>query len=123
MGHTEHGPTDEALARLEDVLLSLPYERAVPDLGEVLARAKVDRSLLAQDERAMKLLHEALVARPFGSLEAVQRVRTEVELLTLEVELHSERLADPATTPDDHRRISARLDTVRARLEELREQL
>ena len=123
MDHAEHGPTDEALARLEDVLLSLPYERAVPQLGEVLARAEVDRSLLARDERAMKLLHEALVARPFGSLEAVQRVRTEVELLTLEVELLTDRLADPATPTAERGRIAARLDAVRDRLEELRSQL
>lgn len=123
MDHTEHGPTDEALARLEDVLLSLPFERAVPDLAELLARAEVDRTLLARDERAMKLLHEALVARPFGSLEAVQRVRTEVELLTLEVELLGDRLADPAAPPEERARVSERLDAVRHRLEELRDQL
>lgn len=123
MDHTEHGPTDEALARLEDVLLALPYERAVPDLTEVLDRAEVDRSLLVHDERAVKLLHEALVARPFGSLEAVQRVRTEVELLTLEVELLTERLGDAATSEQEQRRITTRLDDVRARLEELRAQL
>lgn len=123
MDHAEHGPSDEALARLEDVLLALPYERAVPDLTEVLARAEVDRSLLVHDERAVKLLHEALVARPFGSLEAVQRVRTEVELLTLEVELLTERLGDPATPGQEQQRITTRLDDVRARLEELRAQL
>lgn len=123
MDHTEHGPSDEALARLEDVLLALPYERAVPDLTEVLARAEVDRSLLVHDERAVKLLHEALVARPFGSLEAVQRVRTEVELLTLEVELLTERLGDADTPEPEQQRIAARLDDVRARLEELRSQL
>lgn len=123
MDHAEHGPTDEALARLEDVLLDLPDERAVPDLSAVLARADVDRSLLAHDERALKLLHEALVARPFGSLEVVQRVRTEVELLTLEVELLSERLGDPATPAEEARRISARIEGVRGRLEELQRQL
>lgn len=123
MDHTEHGPTDEALARLEDVLLALPYDRAVPDLSEVLARAEVDRSLLARDERALKLLHEALVARPFGSLEAVQQVRTEVELLTLEVELLTDRLTDPATGAEDHERIVARLEAVWRRVEELRAQL
>ena len=114
MDHTEHGPTDEALARLEDVLLELPFERAVPDLPELLARAEVDRSLLLHDERAMKLLHEALVARPFGTLEVVQRVRTEVELLT-------ERLADADAR--EEQRIGTRLDAVRLRLEELRDQL
>jgi hypothetical protein len=119
--HTEHGPTDEALARLEDVLLELPFERAVPDLSEVLARAEVDRSLLLRDERAMKLLHEALVARPFGTLEVVQRVRTEVELLTLEVELLTERFADADAR--EGQQIASRLEAVRSRLEELRGQL
>lgn len=123
MDHAEHGPTDEALARLEDVLLSLPYERAVPELAEVLARAEVDGSLLARDERAVKLLHEALVARPFGSLEVVQRVRTEVELLTLEVELLTDRLAAADTPAAERGRISPRLDEVRHRLEELRRAL
>ena len=121
MDHTEHGPTDEGLARLEDVLLELPFERAVPDLSELLSRAEVDRSLLLHDERAMKLLHEALVARPFGTLEVVQRVRTEVELLTLEVELLTERLADADAR--EEQRIATRLDVVRSRLEELRGQL
>ncbi len=123
MGDTEHGPTDEALARLEDVLLALPYERAVPDIDDVLARAEVDRTLLVADERAVKLLHEALVARPFGELEVVRRVRTEVELLTLEVELLAERMADPATSGEERRRIGARIEAVRTRLEELRGQL
>jgi hypothetical protein len=120
---TGRGPTDEALARLEDVLLSLPYERAVPDLTEVLARADVDIALLRNDDRALKLIHEALVARPFGSLDAVQQVRTEVELLTLEVELLTDRLDDDATSPEEPGRISARLITVRERIEELRGQL
>jgi hypothetical protein len=39
------------------------------------------------------------VARPFGSLDAVQQVRTEVGLLTLEVELLTDRLADREAAP------------------------
>ena len=114
---------DEALARLEDALLALPIDRAVPDLHELLARANVDEDLLRRDDRALKLLHEALVARPFGSIDAVQQVRTEVELLTLEVELLTDQLADPTTPRADAARVTRRLDEVRARLDELRGQL
>jgi hypothetical protein len=121
--HAEHGPVDEALARLEDVLLSLPFDRAVPDLPEILREAHVDRSLLARDERAWKLLHEALVARPFGDVDVVQRVRTEVELLTLEVELLTERLADTATSGEEAGRVSARLREIHLRFEALSDQL
>lgn len=123
MDRAEHGPIDEALARLEDVLLSLPYERAVPDLADVLARAEVDRSLLARDDRALKLLHEALVARPFGELDVVQRVRTEVELLTLEVELLTERLSDATTSPQEAGRVATRIEEIQRRVAELRTQL
>jgi hypothetical protein len=114
---------DEAFTRLEDVLASLPLDRAVPDVEEVLARADADAELLHRDERARKLLHEALLARPFGSLESVQRVRTEVELLTLEVEVLTERLADRELAGHDLTRTTDRLREVRARLDELRDQL
>jgi hypothetical protein len=119
----EHEPTDEALARLEDVLLSLPFDRAVPELEELLERAGAPRDLVFRDERALKLLHEALLARPFGSLDAVRQVRTEVELLTLEVELLTDRLGDPEVTGVEARRMGERLDEVRARLFELIDQL
>jgi hypothetical protein len=119
----EHEPTDEALARLEDVLLNLPFDRAVPELEELLERADARRDLVFRDERALKLLHEALLARPFGSLDAVRQVRTEVELLTLEVELLTDRLADPDLPDAEARRMGDRLVEVRARLTELRDQL
>jgi hypothetical protein len=113
---------DEALGRIEDVLLRLPFDRAVPDLEDLLAAADVDHEVL-RDERVCKLLHEALVARPFGSLDALRRVRTEVELLTLEVELLSDRLAAPGTSPDEVAGSSRRLVAIRARLAALRGQL
>jgi hypothetical protein len=122
-GHLEGAfAPDEALGRLEDVLLGLPFDRAVPDLEELLSAAGVDRDVL-RDERARKLLHEALVARPFGSLDAVQRVRTEVELLTLEVELLTDRLADRRTAADELTRSRRRLDAIGTRLTALRGQL
>jgi hypothetical protein len=108
---------DAALVRFEDLLLSLPFDRALPDIASLLASAGVTEELLRRDERAMKLLHEAVVARPFGELGAVQQVRTEVGLLTLEVELLADRLADRRSSPDTVRRAEARLVEVRARLE------
>lgn len=114
---------DEALARLEDVLLALPYDRALPDLSEILQRADVSESYLRSDERAAKVLHEAVVARPLGTFDAVSRLRLEVELLTLEVEVLTQRLQDPTTDRVRQQKAAARLNEVRRRLEELRELL
>jgi hypothetical protein len=113
---------DRALVRLEDALASLPLDRAVPDLRDVLAAAGVDEAVLL-DERAAKLLREALLARPFGSLTSVEPVRVEIELLTLEVEVLTERLADAHSDADVIDRAVARLQEVRARLDEVRGQL
>lgn len=121
-GQGRHEP-DDALVRLEDALLALPYDRALPDLDDLLDRAGVPFDVLRRDDRARKLLHEAIVARPLASLDAVQRVRTEVELLTLEVEVLTDRLADPALAPETFQRVAVRLTEVRARLEELRTEL
>lgn len=110
---------DRALARLEDVLLSHPFDRALPDLGSILTAADVSEELLRRDDRAVKLLHEAVVARPLGSADAVARLRTEVELLTLEVEVLTDRLHDPHTEKRDVRRAQARLVEVRRRLDEI----
>lgn len=120
-----HDPlqADEAIARLEDVLLALPYDRALPDLPTILERAEVPRELLHVDDRAAKILHEAIVARPLASVDAVARRRTEVELLTLEVGVLSERLADATTSEDEVARSSARLRAIRERLEALAEEL
>lgn len=114
---------DLAVTRLEDVLLALPYDRALPELDVLLDRAGVPAELLHRDERVLKVLHEAIAARPFGDLDDVRATRTEVELLTLEVEVLTDRLA--ATTPDDtqHRVSLDRLDAVRRRLDEVRDQL
>jgi hypothetical protein len=114
---------EDALLRFEDLLLSLPFDRALPDLDDLLRQANVAPELLRRDERAVKLLHEAVVARPFNSLDAVQRVRTEVGLLTLEVELLTDLLCDPAAAPEVVARATGRLAEVRARLEEIRDDL
>jgi hypothetical protein len=120
--HGDHD-LDAALVRLEDLLLGLPYDRALPDLDTLLDEAGVPVDLLRRDERALKLLHEAVVARPFGSLDAVQQVRTEVGLLTLEVELLTDRLADPEASSESVALANARLAEVRARLDEIRGEL
>lgn len=120
-GHAD--TPDEALTRLEDALLAYPFDRALPDLATILADAGVTEELLRSDDRATKLLHEAIVARPLSSLDTVGRLRTEVELLTLEVQVMTERLSDPQAAPDELHRASARMTAIRARLEELREEL
>lgn len=127
---TDHGSSprrgwspDEQIARLEDVLLAYPYDRALPDLDTILERASVDPALLRRDERVAKILHEAIVARPLSSVDAVARRRTEVELLTMEVEVLTERLADPKVDEEQFARSAARLDAIRRHLEELREDL
>lgn len=121
----EHAGLDEdlALARLEEMLQGLPYDRALPPLDVLLERAGVPEELLRRDDRVLKVLHEAIVARPFGHLDEVARARTEIELLTLEVELLTDRLADRDADPDTIARASVRLNTVRDRLEEVRDRL
>lgn len=114
---------DEQLTRLEDVLLGYPYDRALPDLTTILHEAGVGRELLRRDDRAAKVLHEAILARPLASADVVARRRTEVELFTLEVEVLTDRLEDPATTAADAERVGVRLDAIRHRLAELREEL
>ncbi|MEX1178369.1 MAG: hypothetical protein WEB09_07895 [Nitriliruptor sp.] len=114
---------DAALSRFEDVLLALPLDRALPDLDVLLARADVPREVLYRDERACKVLHEAVLARPFADIDRVARVRTEVELLTLEVEVLTDRLDDEHAAAADVRRAAARLAEVRRRLEEIRGRL
>lgn len=111
---------DEQLSLLEDYLHSLPYDRTLPDLSTILRRAGVGFDLIRDDDRARKVLHEAIVARPLASHDAVARVAAEVELLTLEVEVLTERLRDETTPADEVTRVSERLAAVRARLEELR---
>ncbi|MFP5310176.1 MAG: hypothetical protein ACLGIR_11450 [Actinomycetes bacterium] len=114
---------DVAVARLEDVLLSLPYDRALPDLASLLHAAGVGPELLRRDERALKVLHEAIVARPYADADLVSRRRTEVELLTMEVGVLTERLRDPAAGADEIGAAAARLSAIRRRLEELRDGL
>lgn len=114
---------DEALERLEDFVNSYPLDRALPDLAGIVARARVPRRFLREDERARKVLLEAIAARPLSTLEQVGRVRTEVELLILEVEMLAERLASTELTREQTREVATRLDEVRARLTEIGTQL
>lgn len=112
-----------AASRLEEHLAGLPYDRALPDLETVLADAGVPAELLRQDERARKVLHEAILARPLASHEAVEQRRVEVELLTLEVSVLTQTLRRSDPEQDEARRAAARLAWIRTRLEELREVL
>ncbi|MDX1660102.1 MAG: hypothetical protein R3343_14890 [Nitriliruptorales bacterium] len=114
---------DEALARLEDVLLELPDERALPGLDEILERAGVSEEFLRGDERAAKVLHEAIVGRPLSSVDEVASLKLEVELLTLEVEVLTARLTDDSASREQIEAAVRRLGEVRGRLEELQQDL
>ena len=119
------GPVDAdaARVRLEDLLLSLPYDRALPDLPDLLDRAGVPDDLLHRDDRILKVLHEAVLARPLSQVAEAQLVRSEVELLTLEVEVLTDRLMAEDTHPVDLAAATGRLAEVTARLEEIRDLL
>ncbi|HEX9889239.1 MAG TPA: hypothetical protein VGA69_07150 [Nitriliruptorales bacterium] len=114
---------DEMLGRLEDVLLAYPYDRALPNLGVILDQAGISQDFLRTDDRAIKVLHEAILARPLGTRDVVARVKTEVELLTLEVRVLTERLHRPEIAEIEVDRAAARLARVRRRLDEIRRQL
>lgn len=114
---------DEAVARLEEVLAAHSFDRALPPLEELLAEADMDPAILADDERALKILSEAVLARPLSTLEAVQGVRTEVEFLAVEVGMIQERLTAEALSGRDLAAARARLDEIRRTLDELTEDL
>jgi hypothetical protein len=114
--------TERAVGRLQELLEQLPRTRALPDLDALLTQAGSDRSLLA-DERARKLIEEALRDRPLSSLEEVRVLRTEVELLTVEVGVLEERLSDPQLAGADRAGLEARLRRVRDRWRQVADQL
>ena len=105
-----------AVSRLEEHLASLPFDRALPALAEILDDADVPMAVLHEDERARKVLHEAILARPLASHEAVEQRRVEVELLTIEVGVLTAALE--RATPD-----SAAADRAVQRLAAIRERL
>ena len=108
-----------AVTRLEEHLAGLPDDRALPDLQTILEDADVPMEVVQVDERARKVLHEAILARPLASHDVVEQRRVEIELLTVEVGVLSaalERRGDAAAVA----RARARLVEIRARLTELR---
>lgn len=111
---------DEALGRLEDYLAAYPRGRALPDLSTLLEEADVPEQFIREDERAQKVLHEAVTARPLGSLARVDQLTTEVELLTLEVEVLADRLERPDISEDEKDQVAERLSHARRRLDEIR---
>lgn len=87
-----------ACDRLEDVLLGLPTDRVLPDLDDLLARAKMPAAQVVKDERVAHLLQRAIDARPWSDWAERDRVRVQVSLLELEIEV----LMDRWTAPDRH---------------------
>ena len=110
---------DEALERLENYVLAQPEDRALPDLATIAERAAVPLDFLREDERAHKVLLEAVGARPLSSMERIKEIRTEVELLTLEVHVLRDRLREHEAGSLPYRRDAARLADVRLRLREI----
>jgi len=108
---------DESLARLEDFLLAYPLSRALPDLDGIARAADVRVAFIRGDERAHKVIHDAISARPLGTPEGVDNVRTEVELLAMEVGLLTERLRDASAPRQELEHASARLSALRRQLE------
>ena len=119
----EPGAWDDALCRLEDVLLAASFDRALPDLDELVRRADVSRAFLRQDDRARKLLREAVLARPFADPDDLRRSRAHVEMMVLEVEVLTQRLRDPDTPATVAQRASDRLHDLQTQLADLREDL
>lgn len=122
-GSEDPGAWDDALCRLEDVLLAAPFDRALPDLEVLLDRARVSRGYVRQDERALKLLGEAMLARPLGHVDDVRRSRTHVEMMALEVEVLTHRLRDPDTAADVAHRAQDRLAELAEQVARLRDEL
>ncbi len=114
---------DSARVRWEDLLLSLPYDRALPNLPDLLDRAGVSDALLRRDERLLKVLHEAVLARPLSQQHEAHQLRTEVELLTLEVELLTDRLSGHGVPREDAEAAVDRLQEVQERLDEIQDTL
>jgi hypothetical protein len=112
--------TDAALPRLEARLRDYPEDRALPPIEEIVAEADVPPSLLREDDRARKLIIEALLARPLSRVDVVSGLRTEVELLTLEVEVLTEKLRDPGWSGAGAAAAVERLEQVRGQLAAIR---
>lgn len=109
-----------AVSRLEEHLAGLPEDVALPDLHSILEAADVPMEVVESDERARKVLHEAILARPLASHEAVERRRVEVELLTIEVGMLTATLRQQDADPQRLERARRRLAVIRERLDSLR---
>jgi hypothetical protein len=118
-GEGQERSWDEALTRLEDFLLAYPYDRALPDLPTIADAAQLSDDFLFEDDRAHKVLHDAIAGRPLSDASQVRQLRTELELLTLEVEVLTERLGS-ARTPIELAEVGTQLVAVRGRLEHIR---
>lgn len=114
---------DEAVSRLEEVLARHPFDRALPPIEQLLDEARIDRDVLAGDERAQKILDEAVRARPLSTLEAIAEVRTQVEVLSVEVGMLHRQLAGEALTDEELEDAGRRLAAIRALLDETSDQL
>ena len=95
---------DEAVARLEEVLAAHPFD-------------------LDEDERAQKILAEAIRARPLSSLDAIAEVRTQIEVLAVEIGMLHRQLEGDPLTGDELEDAGRRLAEIRSLLDETNESL
>lgn len=125
-GEVHGGPSwsswDEALQRLEEFVDDYPVDRALPNLRTIVERAALPPEFIREDDRAHKVLHEAMSARPLSRIEQVAQLRTEVELLTLEVQVIIDRLGTDLDA-EEERNAAHRLGAVRARLSQIRRRI
>jgi hypothetical protein len=110
---------DDALARLEEFLLTYPAERALPDPEDLVRVVELPDGYLRDDDRARKVYLDALGARPLSDISRISVLNTEVELLTVEVEFIKERLSRRVAGGSTRRELRRRLVDVRQRLEEI----
>jgi hypothetical protein len=118
-GHDSQADWDAALARLEEFLLVYPADRALPDPEDLVAAIGLPRGFLREDERARKIYIDALGGRPLSSVERVSSLNTEVELLTVEVEVIGDRLSRGDLDPASEAELLRRLMKARRRLNEI----
>lgn len=110
---------EAAFARLEDVLIGLPADRVLPDLDDLLLRAKMEPAQVLDDHRVAAILLAAVRVRPWGDDGQRADVAASLSLLELELDVLVARLTRPNLSDDLLVRTTQRLAGVRRELNAL----